>query len=149
MKAKVIVELYPKSEKQISAEVVLEKKDHDESSGTLKTTRLELEFKDRITLSELDMIATERKDYKIKFGKAQSIVCPAEAITGVSVKGKRYYYLKVQLSDRVARAFFFDPNQRTNIEQYGVKYHFDFTEKENDEIISMLDLVDKKDLEEE
>ena len=95
MKTKVYLELLPQSEKKISAEVVLEKSNYDEASGTLRTTRLDLDFKDRITMDELDAIATERKDYKIVIGKSQMLVCPAEAITGISPKGKRYYYLRV------------------------------------------------------
>ena len=149
MKTKVCLELLPQSEKKISAEVVLEKSNYDEASGTLRTTRLDLDFKDRITMDELDAIATERKDYKIVIGKSQMLVCPAEAITGISPKGKRYYYLRVQISETVFRNFFFNTRQKTNIEKYGVKYHFQFTEKVNDEVISMLDLMDKKALEED
>ena len=149
MKTKVYVELLPKSEKNIVAEVVLEKANHDEASGTLKYTRLNLEFDERITMDELDAIATEREDYKIVFNKSQMLVCPAEAVTGISVKGKRYYYLRVQISETVFRNFFFNTRQKTNIEKYGVKYHFQFTEKVNDEVISMLDLIDKKALEED
>lgn len=148
MKTKVYLELLPQSEKKISAEVVLEKANYDEASGTLRTTRLDLDFKDRITMDELDAIATERKDYKIVIGKSQMLVCPAEAITGISPKGKRYYYLRVQISETVFRNYFFSPRQKANIEKHGVKYHFDFTEKVNDEVISMLDLMDKKELEE-
>ena len=73
MKTKVYVELLPKSEKNIVAEVVLEKSNHDEASGTLKYTRLNLEFDERITMDELDAIATEREDYKIVFNKSQII----------------------------------------------------------------------------
>ena len=149
MKTKVVLELLPKTKKNIIAEVVLEKTNHDEASGTLKNTILELDFKDRITLDELDSIAAERKDYKIVFGKSQLLVCPAEAVTGVGPSGKRYFYLRVQISDTVFRNFFFTRRQKTNIEDNKVKYHFEFTEKVNDEAISMLDLINKKDLEDE
>ena len=144
MKTKVVLELLPKTKKNIIAEVVLEKTNHDEASGTLKNTILELDFKDRITLDELDSIAAERKDYKIVFGKSQLLVCPAEAVTGVGPSGNRYFYLRVQISDTVFRNFFFTRRQKTNIEDNKVKYHFEFTEKVNDEAISMLDLISKK-----
>lgn len=63
----------------VSAQVILPKMNYVQGSGALRNTVLELDPRERLTPDELDLMVSERTDFKIIPNRNVNVICEADA----------------------------------------------------------------------